>query len=131
MLDPYNRDRPIGPVFYLGAAMQTPEPVSPDLLAFVGAILISIVSGFISIAQRIIRGREASLLWVTSEFLAAILCGYLMFDAYPDIAPKLPVWMTQPVMVAIAAHIGGRSMQGIEGLLYQRYGVTFKKPPDG
>ncbi len=116
--------------------MQPPEPPY-DLLGLAGAVLISLISGFVSIAQRIVRGHQASLLWVTSEFLAAILCGYLMYDGYSVIADSLPAWLTQPVMVALAAHMGGRSLQGLENTLTQRYnllvpssGSTDKKPPD-
>lgn len=96
---------------------------NPDLLAMLAALLISTISGFISIAQRIVRGHKASLLWVVSEFAAAILCGYLMFDTYPLLKPQLPEWLTLPVMVALAAHIGGRSFQGIERFLSRKYNV--------
>lgn len=102
----------------------TPEHTPPpDWLALFGAFLISLISGFISIAQRVVRGQQASLLWVSSEFMSAILCGYLTYNAYPSLQPHLPVWLTMPILVALAAHIGGRSFQGLENLLYQRYGV--------
>lgn len=95
----------------------------PDWLSLLGAILISIMSGFISIAQRIVRGHQASLLWVSSEYTAAIMCGWIAYDAYPTATQYLPEQITLFMFVATAAHFGGRSFQGIENLLYRRYGV--------
>lgn len=103
--------------------MPTGSTPPSDWLALIGAFLISLISGFISIAQRIVRGQQASLLWVSSEFMSAILCGYLVYNAYPSLQPQLPDWLTMPILVALAAHIGGRSFQGLENLLYRRYGV--------
>jgi len=94
---------------------------NPDFLSLLGAFLISLISGFISIAQRIARGYQANILWVASEFLAAILCGYLMWDVYPIVAPTLPNWATLPVMVALASHVGGRSFQVLELAILKRY----------
>lgn len=93
----------------------------PDLIALVSALLISLISGFISVAQRIARGYPSSRLWIISEFSAAILAGYLMSDVYPKLQPSLPDWATMPIMVALAAHIGGRAFQGIETLLFKHY----------
>lgn len=52
------------------------------------------------------------MLWIISEFTAAILCGYLMYDIYPHL--KMPAWATLPLMVAISAHTGGRVFQEFE-----------------
>lgn len=101
----------------------------PNLLGILGALIISTISGFISIAQRIVRGQRASLLWIISEFMAAILCGYLMYDVYPRIADQLPVWATMPILVAFAAHVGGRSFQGLENFIMQRYKVPIQQEP--
>lgn len=101
---------------------------NPDLWGLVGALLISTISGFISIAQRVVRGHKASALWVISEFLAAILAGYIMFDTYPLLAPNLPAWATLPMLVALAAHVGGRSFQGLEKIMQKRLDVFL--PPD-
>lgn len=99
------------------------DKVPPEFAGIIGAIVISWISGFISIAQRIVRGYQASVLWVTSEFLSAILAGYLVYVTYPRLEASLPEWMTMPVLVALAAHVGGRAFQGIENLLYRKYGV--------
>ncbi len=103
--------------------MSLDHPVAPDLFSLIGALVISIISGSISIAQRIVRGQDASLLWITSEYLSAILCGWLAYDTYPAIQDSLPAWMTQPLLVAAVAHFGGRTFQGVEGLLIQKYRI--------
>lgn len=92
-----------------------------DYWSLLGAFIISTLSGAISISQRIVLGQRATLIWVTSEFLAAILCGYLMYDLYPTIQADLPKWATLPVLVALAAHVGGRSFQMMEKSLFTRY----------
>lgn len=104
--------------------MSSESTPPPDWLALLGALLISLISGFISIAQRVVRGQQSSMLWVTSEFLAAMLCGYLVYNAYPIIEPDLPKWVTMPILVAFSAHIGGRCFQGIEHHMYQKYGIN-------
>lgn len=103
--------------------MAVDHPIAPDVLSLIGALVISLVSGSISIAQRVVRGQEASLLWVTSEYLSAALCGYLTYTAYPAIQGSLPEWITMPILVATVAHFGGRTFQGVESLLIQRYGI--------
>lgn len=92
-----------------------------DYWSLAGALIISTISGVISIAQRIVLGQRATLIWAISEFLAAILCGYLVYDAYPALQEDLPKWATRPVLVAMAAHVGGRSFQMIEKALAHRY----------
>lgn len=94
---------------------------TPDYWSLAGALIISTISGVISITQRIILGQRATLIWAISEFLAAILCGYLVYDAYPAVQEDLPKWATLPVLVALAAHVGGRSFQMIEKALAHRY----------
>lgn len=101
-----------------------------DLLTFLYVMVISIVSGFISIAQRITRGASVTVLWLLSEFAAALLLGYLMWDAYPKIANLLPDWFTAPIAVATAAHFGGRGLQGLEALLYRHLVHKPPKPPE-
>lgn len=110
-----------------------PTEPQTDLWSLLGALIISTVSGAISITQRIVLGQRATFIWVVSEFLAAILCGYLMFDLYPKIQESLPQWATLPVLVALAAHIGGRSFQMAEKAIYKKYPYIqqrFPEPPD-
>lgn len=103
--------------------MAVDSPVPPDLWGLAGAILISILSGFISISQRILSGQKVHWLWVVSEWTAALLCGYLAWDAYPALEPIIPEWITPFILVAFAAHAGGRSFQIMERLLAQRYSI--------
>lgn len=90
---------------------------SPEVLTFVTALAISVVSGSISILNRIVKGHNGGALWVISEFLAAILCGYLAWDAYPQVRPYLPDWVSLPIFIAASAHTSGRLIQTISNLL--------------
>lgn len=88
--------------------------IPPDFWDLLGALIVSTISGIVSISRRVINGQQASLLWVVSEFFSAILCGYLMYSAYPFIVDDVPKWFTLPVAIAISAHIGGRVFQEVE-----------------
>lgn len=94
---------------------------APDFISILGALIISLVSGFISISRRVIGGYPATCLWVISETLTAILCGYLMFHTYPYLVHMMPEWFTWPLAVALAAHLGGRCFQAAEDWLIHRY----------
>ena len=87
---------------------------NPDLTSLLGAVIVSVISGAVSITQRIARGQPPSFIWVCSEFLTAILCGYLMHASYPQLEPYLPEWATPVLAVAFMAHSGGRVIQEIE-----------------
>lgn len=87
---------------------------SPEIWSALGAIGISIISGTISIGRRILKGHEPSVLWVSTEYLTAILSGYLVFHAYPGFEHLVPEWTTRIMLVALAAHSGGRFIQEVE-----------------
>lgn len=93
----------------------------PDIWGLITALIISVVSGFISIARRILAGAPANILWIISEFLTAILCGYLMYHIYPTIEHSLPNWFELPLAIAISAHIGGRVFQEAEATILTKY----------
>lgn len=93
---------------------------SPDHLNLIGAVLVSVISGITSITRRVSKGQPCNILWVISEFFSAILCGYLMYTAYPTIQHLLPAWFTLPVAVAVTAHIGGRIFQEAEDEIITR-----------
>lgn len=97
-----------------------------DIWGLVGAFIISTVSGFISISRRIMSGQKATWLWLISEYLTAILCGCLMYNTYPFIQKDLPEWITLPVAIAVAAHIGGRVFQEAEAVIFKRI-LAFKR----
>lgn len=111
-----------------------PGQFQPDFWSLLAAFLVSVISGFISIVQRIARGQRATWIWVVSEFMAAILCGYIIYDLYPLIKGDIPKWMTLPLLVAVAAHMGGRSFQLVENAIHKRYPVVldplYKDPKD-
>lgn len=90
----------------------------------VTALIISTVSGFISISRKILQGHTCSILWVISEFLTAVLCGYLMYHAYPHLQPDLLQY--QPIATAVAAHTGGRIFQEAEHIFIDKY-IKFLK----
>lgn len=94
--------------------------VPPDLSELLAAFALSILSGAISISQRVAKGHASTFLWIVSEFMTAILCGYLMFSAYPALAPHLPDYITLPIAVALAAHSGGRIFQEIEDVAVKK-----------
>lgn len=94
-----------------------PYSTPPDGIDLIVTFILSVISGTVSIARRILQGQPTSWLWVVSEFLIAILCGYLMYDAYGTLEPWLPKWVTLPVAVAVAAHSGGRIFQESEETL--------------
>lgn len=92
----------------------TPTPDPSDLWSIIGALCVALVSGSISIARRVLGGYRANFLWVLTEYMTAILCGYLAYFSYPALVPILPEWATLPLVVAIAAHSGGRIFQEVE-----------------
>lgn len=100
---------------------EPPQP--PDLWGLIIALVIAAASGTVSIAHRILKGQRASCLWLFTEYLTAILCGYLAYQAYPILAPSLPPWATMPIVVAAAAHSGGRFFQKLEEVL-----INYKPP---
>ncbi|WP_289101037.1 hypothetical protein [uncultured Marinobacter sp.] len=104
-----------------------PWKTGPEIWDIVGALIVSIVSAAVSITRRIVNGYPASMLWVVSEFLAAILAGYLMYSVYPHIVDDIPKWFTLPVAVAFSAHVGGRLFQEMENELVNRYTNLFDR----
>jgi len=98
--------------------------ISPDFWDLLGAVIVSVISGTISITRRILNGQQASMLWVFSEFMSAMMCGYLMYTTYPVIADDVPKWFTLPVAISFSAYIGGRVFQEIE-TNFSKYATAF------
>lgn len=92
-----------------------------DFLSMLLLLLVAVVSGIISILRRIERGQVVSVVWALGEFLAAILAAYLAFDVYKANKAVFPTWATAPVIVAVAAHMGGRMLQSIENVVYSHF----------
>lgn len=101
--------------------------IPPDLWDFVGAVIVSFISGLVSITRRVAQGQPASILWVVSEFLTAIFCGYLMYSAYPYMADDVPKWFTPLVAVAVSAHFGGRLFQEVEANFSKYVSLTQRR----
>lgn len=107
------------------------SPPGFDFWGLIVAIGISCVSGFISISRRVLGGAPHTALWIITEFVTAIFCGYLMYEAYPALAPWLPGWCTLPIAVAFTAHSGGRLFQEMENTLITRFALfDRRKPPE-
>jgi len=100
---------------------------SPTVLDFIGALIVSVISGVVSITRRIVNGHNASILWMISEILTAILAGYLMYTAYPHIVDDVPKWFTLPIAVSFSAYAGGKTFQEVENALVRRYTNLFDR----
>lgn len=92
-----------------------------EVVNVVVTLVISLISCFISISRRILKGHAVSFLWVISEFMSAILCGYIVYYSYPALDPYLPDYITPIIAITVAAHCGGRVFQEIEDVVIQRY----------
>lgn len=106
-----------------------PWKQQPDLWGLVGALVISLLSGFIAIANRLAGGQKFSLLWLAAQVAGAVLAGYLVYDAYPLLIAQTwwPSWLTMPISVALAGHFGGKAFALAEKLLYRQIKII----PDG
>lgn len=98
-----------------------------NVASLLGAIVISAISAAISIAQRMLRGYPSSALWLFSESMSAILAGFLVWDLYPLIKDSLPAWASQPLLIATAAHFGGRLFQAIEKHFTKTTGIEIPR----
>ena len=111
-----------------------PQDISDQngFASFFGAMVISAISATISITQRMLRGYPTSALWLFSESMSAILAGFLAWDIYPHVADSLPIWVSQPLVIAASAHFGGRLFQTLEKHFTKSTGIEIakdQKPP--
>ena len=91
----------------------------------IGALLIALISGFVSISRRMLTKKVTSKLWIAYECAGVVLMTMLAMDVYPVIEPTLKQyavtsWITQWVFVGVLAHCGSRFMYALER-------KTFKK----
>lgn len=87
--------------------------------SLVGAILIGLISGFVSITRRITAKKAVSKLWLISECAGVVLVTVLAMDVYPQLKPTLmshvyTSWITYWLFVGVCAHIGSRLMYLLE-----------------
>lgn len=94
-----------------------PEQQPSYLVQLIGVIVISLISGLISVGRRILKGSAVPTLWIIVEIGAAILVGFLAWDAYPDLADKLPHGVTRLIFTCACAHVGGRILQQVENYI--------------
>lgn len=93
-----------------------------DYFALLSALLISSISGLISIGRQMLKKERVSKLWVLTEYASALLVGYLAYDLYPVIKGSLYTWITEPIFVVTAAHVGSRMFHYLEDVIRTRLG---------
>lgn len=93
---------------------------NPDMFTLIVMFLVSFASGVVGILNKIAQGRAYSITWVTGEFIAALLCGYLAYDTYPRLVDVLPEWIGVSIFVATCSYTGGKMLQ-IAGNTLSRY----------
>lgn len=100
-----------------------PWTIDPDVWSALSAILLATISGLIAIANRLAGGQPFSWIWFFSQLGGAVLAGYLMWDAYPYVKEFVPAWCTQPILVSITAHYGGKCFSIAEKIFTRRTGI--------
>lgn len=88
-----------------------------DTLTLLLVLLISVASGVVGILNKITHGRPYKVAWVASEFIAAILCGFLAYDSYPLLTPHLPSWVGMPLFITVCSYTGGKMLRISEAIL--------------
>ena len=94
-----------------------PDQQQSIALQLIGALLISTISGAISLGRRILKYGRLPIIGLLTEMTASVLVGYLAWDAYPGVAKHIPDWVSQPIFVAACASLGSRLFQVVETLL--------------
>lgn len=102
----------------------TPDQQQNFYVQLLGALLISTVSGAISVGRRILRYGQVSFVAAATEMTAALLAGYLAWDAYPALVAKLPAGITQPIFTSAAAYLGIKIFQYVERLFEGKTSYT-------
>lgn len=98
----------------------------PNIWGTIGAVIISLLSGFISVANALAGGQKFSILWAAAQLTAAVLAGWLVWDMYPQVEDAVPGWVTQPIATALAAHYGGKMFSLVEKVLTRRWSLPAK-----
>lgn len=106
-----------------------PWSSDPNLWSALGALLIATVSGLIAIGNRLAGGYKFSWVWFFAQLSSAVLVGYLVWDAYPYLKDSLPAWVTQPLLVSVSAHYGGKIFSLAEKLFMRRLNLPVGDEP--
>ena len=104
-----------------------PWKQDPTITGAIFAVILSLLSGFLSVAGALAKGQKFSILWLSAQLTGAVLAGWLVWDMFPVITDDVPVWFTQPIATSIAAHYGGKLFSIVEAVLGKRWGV--ENPP--
>ena len=104
-----------------------PGTSDPNVWSVITAILVTLISGLLAIAHRLTDGQQKfSWLWFLTQMGGAVLAGYLMWDLYPLVKEQLPVWCTQPIMISLSAHYGGKFFSLAEFFFKKRYNLPLE-----
>jgi hypothetical protein len=95
----------------------------PNVWSALASLVIVVVSGLLAVGHRLAAGQKFSWTWFFVQMGGAVLAGYLMWDLYPVIHESLPLWCTQPIMISLAAHYGGKFFSLAERLLSRKYNL--------
>lgn len=106
-----------------------PWKQDPNIWGVLTAVLLSLISGFIAVANALANGQKFSIMWLTAKLAGAVLAGWLVWDMYPWIADSVPAWFTQPIATSIAAHYGGQLFSLVEKVLGRRWGIPPEERP--
>lgn len=104
-----------------------PGMSDPNIWSALAAVFITVISGLLAVAHRLVAGQKFSWIWFFAQMGGAVLAGYLMWDLYPAIKDALPVWCTQPIMISLSAHYGGKFFSLAEKLFSRKFNL----PLDG
>lgn len=118
-----------GRILALDRSFIMPWKQDPASFGAIFAVILSLLSGFLSVASALAKGQKFSLLWLSAQLTGAVLAGWLVWDMFPVIAADVPAWFTQPIATSIAAHYGGKLFSIVEGVLGRRWGVEPPPPP--
>lgn len=115
--------------------MQPPESPSPppyDVWTLIATTLVVVITGFISVARRVIQDGQNNWVLIATEYAACLLVGYLAYEAYPSVRPHFPEWLgwlTQNIFTATGSYIGIRAFHVAEFYSTQKFISSLPKRP--
>lgn len=99
--------------------------VDPDALSFMVAILMSLVTTYVSIVKKVMSKKsKISKLWLSNEIMMCFLAFLIALEIYPHIAKLLPEFITKPVFAATCVHMSSRLVIYLEEKVSKVFGQT-------
>ena len=99
--------------------------VDPDALSFMVAILMSLVTAYVSIVKKVMNKKsKISRLWVSNEIMMCFLAFLVALEIYPHIAKLLPEFITKPIFAATCVHMSSRLVMYLEEKVSKVFGQT-------